>query len=180
MVLSVFKGVSYFHTCFHRRWSLVAMAADGNLGSIRYSFLHKYCAHIHNEASVLTHTHIYHLVKHFTYVPIYRCSGVCRYLANRVKWAALSMSIADTHPTHRDVFDGIIILRNTVTQKVSESTSQFIGQRSTFCSLSHPPSDNRVNISRIASTQGHQVGIQCSDSLKSQSDVTRRRKIQQI
>lgn len=127
-----------------------------------------------------THTHIFHLVKHFTYVPIYRCSGVCRYLANRVKWAALSMSIADTHPTHRDVFDGIIILRNTVTQKVSESTSQFIGQRSTFCSLSHPPSDNRVNISRIASTQGHQVGIQCSDSLKSQSDVTRRRKIQQI
>lgn len=46
--------------------------------------------------------------------------------------------------------------------------------------MSHPPGDNGVNVSRVTDTQCHQVGIQSSDALKSQSDVTSRGEVQEV
>lgn len=36
---------------------------------------------------------------------------VVSYLGNRVPWAALGVAITDAHPAHRDVLDGVIILK---------------------------------------------------------------------
>lgn len=73
-------------------------------------------------------------------------------LGNLVQRAALGVAITDTHPPHRDVFDGVII----------------------------PPGDDGVDLSGVAGAQRHQVGVERSDSLKLQSDETSRREVQEF
>lgn len=118
VTFSVYRDfyVSYFHRCFPWIWFLVAMAAGGNQGNTGYSFLHRCCVHTHTAASVQTYTRAHSLTSMDKSQLSGHCAGEqvtgdCYYLGNRVQWAALSMSIADAHSTHRDVFDGVIILR---------------------------------------------------------------------
>lgn len=39
-------------------------------------------------------------------------------------------------------------------------------------SVSHPPCDDGVDVSGVMRAQCHEVSIECSDSLKPESDVT--------
>lgn len=71
----------------------------------------------HTLQLLFTHTHTHRLKSMETFSSpvrtLRRCRGeqVCRYLGNWVQRAALGVAVTDTHPAHRDVFDGVIILR---------------------------------------------------------------------
>lgn len=45
---------------------------------------------------------------------------------------------------------------------------------------SHPPGDNRVDVSGVTGAQGHEVCVERSDSLEPQSDVASGTKVQEV
>lgn len=45
---------------------------------------------------------------------------------------------------------------------------------------SHPSGDNRVDVSRVTGAQGHEICVECSDSLEPQSDVASGTKVQEV
>lgn len=51
------------------------------------------------------------------------CEDATRYLSDGVERATFCMSVTDAHPTHRDVFDGVIILRGNRQAIVNERIS---------------------------------------------------------
>lgn len=113
------------------------------------------------------------------------CEDVTRYLSDGVERATFCMSVTDAHPTHRDVFDGVIILRGNrqaiVNERIStrhqlnnwpfySSDIYFIFK--IFFRPSHPTGHDGINFSRVSAAQCHQISVKRPDSLKSKPDVT--------
>lgn len=74
------------------------------------------------------------------------------FICHWIKWTSPGMTIADAHPSNRNILDRVVI---------------------SSC-------DNGVNFSGVFVGKHHQVGIQGADPLKSQANVASRGKFQQF
>lgn len=103
------------------------------------------------------------------------------YLGNRIPGAALGVAITDTHPAHRDIFDRVIILE---TREMKMCHIKFFllsvsGPQQIRCA-SYPSGDDGIYVFRVSVAEGHEVSVERAYSLQTQTDVSRRRELQQF